>query len=35
MADWNTIFVEVPPETFAPVKRVTDLLGEDHRAADA
>jgi hypothetical protein len=26
MADWNTIFVEVPPETFRPVKTVNDLL---------
>jgi len=32
MADWNTIFVEVPPETFTPVKQVTDLLKEEHRA---
>jgi hypothetical protein len=31
MADWNTIFVEVPAETFAPVKKVTDLLNEDHQ----
>ena len=26
MADWNTIFVEVPPETFRPIKTVNDLL---------
>jgi hypothetical protein len=26
MADWNTLFVEVPPETFRPVKTVNDLL---------
>ncbi len=26
MADWNTIFVEVPIETFNPVKTVFDLL---------
>ncbi|MFH1679266.1 MAG: DUF4301 family protein [Candidatus Eisenbacteria bacterium] len=32
MADWVTVFVEVPAETFSPVKRVTDLLGADHRA---
>lgn len=27
MADWNTIFVEVPAATFRPVKTVSDLLG--------
>lgn len=32
MAEWNTIFVEVPPETFGPVKVLTDLLKEDHQA---
>jgi hypothetical protein len=26
MSDWNTVFVEVPAETFAPVKTVNDLL---------
>ena len=26
MSDWNTVFVEVPPETFNPVKTVNDLL---------
>ncbi len=26
MSDWNTIFVEVPVETFCPVKTVNDLL---------
>ena len=26
MSDWNTIFVEVPGETFSPVKTVNDLL---------
>ena len=26
MAGWNTVFVEVPDETFAPVKSVLDLL---------
>ena len=30
MADWNTIFVEVPGETFCPVKVVMDLLGGGH-----
>jgi hypothetical protein len=32
MAGWNTIFVEVPPETFAPVKTVNDLLRPAHQA---
>ena len=32
MADWNTIFVEVPIETFNPVKIVTDLLRKEHQA---
>jgi hypothetical protein len=27
MAEWNTIFVEVPAATFRPVKSVNDLLG--------
>ncbi|MEM6966802.1 MAG: DUF4301 family protein [Bacteroidota bacterium] len=31
MADWNTIFVEVPIETFNPVKIVNDLLREEHQ----
>jgi hypothetical protein len=31
MAFWNTIFVEVPPSTFAPVKSVKDLLREAHQ----
>jgi hypothetical protein len=31
MADWNTIFVEVPLSTFNPVKTVNDLLKEEHR----
>jgi len=26
MAEWNSIFVELPPETFNPVKSVMDLL---------
>ena len=30
MADWNSIFVEVPKETFAPVKSVLDLLNREH-----
>lgn len=32
MADWNTIFVEVPIETFNPVKTVNDLLRKEHQA---
>jgi hypothetical protein len=31
MADWNTIFVEVPLDTFNPVKTVTDLLRPAHQ----
>ncbi len=30
MSDWNTLFVEVPIETFNPVKIVNDLLREEH-----
>lgn len=30
MADWNTIFIEVPTITFNPVKTVTDLLNDAH-----
>ena len=32
MSDWNTIFVEVPIETFNPVKTVNDLLRRQHQA---
>ena len=31
MDDWNTVFIEVPIETFSPVKTVVDLLKEAHR----
>ena len=31
MADWNTVFVEVPLITFNPVKTVNDLLREQHQ----
>ena len=31
MSDWNTIFVEVPIETFNPVKTVNDLLRPTHQ----
>ena len=30
MANWNTVFVEVPVSTFAPVKEISDLLKEEH-----
>ncbi len=30
MSDWNTIFVEVPIETFNPVKTINDLLRGRH-----
>lgn len=32
MSDWNTIFVEVPADTFNPVKTVNDLLRPAHQA---
>ena len=31
MSDWNTIFVEVPIDTFNPVKTVNDLLRKAHQ----
>lgn len=31
MAGWNTVFVEVPVATFAPVKTVLDLLRPEHQ----
>jgi hypothetical protein len=30
MADWNTVFVEVPLSTFNPVKTIDDLLRKQH-----
>jgi hypothetical protein len=30
MADWNTVFVEVPAATFTPVKSINDLLRPEH-----
>lgn len=32
MANWNTIFVEVPLATFSPVKTVNDLVRDEHKA---
>ncbi|MDB4563904.1 DUF4301 family protein, partial [Flavobacteriales bacterium] len=32
MGRWNTLFVEVPSRTFAPVKTVFDLLRPAHQA---
>jgi hypothetical protein len=32
MANWNTVFVEVPLKTFNPVKTVNDLLKPAHQA---
>lgn len=32
MSNWNTVFVEVPAETFNPVKTVNDLLRPAHQA---
>lgn len=31
MAKWNTVFVEVPLDTFNPVKTVNDLLRDSHQ----
>ena len=31
MSDWNTLFIEVPAETFNPVKTVLDLLRDSHQ----
>jgi len=31
MSDWSTLFVEVPLETFNPVKTVVDLLRPEHQ----
>ncbi len=30
-ADWISLFVEVPPSTFTPVKEIADLLRAEHR----
>ncbi len=32
MAHWNTVFIEAPAATFAPVKTILDLLRPEHRA---
>lgn len=34
MSDWNTVFIEVPGETFNPVKEVIDLLRPAHTVSD-
>lgn len=31
MSDWNSIFIEVPAQTFNPVKTVNDLLRQSHQ----
>ena len=31
MSDWSTVFIEVPAETFNPVKTVNDLLRPAHQ----
>ncbi len=31
MAGWNTVFVEVPIQTFSPVKSILDLLRDEHQ----
>lgn len=33
MAHWHTVFIEVPLETFSPVKTVFDLLRPEHQPA--
>ncbi|MDR3127600.1 MAG: DUF4301 family protein [Tannerellaceae bacterium] len=33
MSNWNTAFVEVPEDTFNPVKTVNDLLRPEHQTA--
>jgi len=30
MANWNTVFIEVPISTFAPVKTISDLFRDQH-----
>ena len=35
MSDWNTIFIEVPAQTFNPVKTVNDLLRQAHQPMPA
>lgn len=35
MANWLTLFVEVPSKTFTPVKTVLDLLADAHKDIDA
>lgn len=34
MSDWNTIFIEVPADTFNPVKTVNDLLRPAHQVKE-
>lgn len=34
MANWNTVFIEVPLSTFNPVKKVADLLKAPHQLQD-
>jgi len=31
MADWNTVFAEMPVLTFSPVKTMHDLLRPEHQ----
>lgn len=35
MSDWNSIFIEVPAQTFNPVKTVNDLLRQAHQPMPA
>ncbi|MEA3240191.1 MAG: DUF4301 family protein, partial [Pseudomonadota bacterium] len=34
MAEWNTVFIEVPAGTFNPVKSVFDLLRPAHQTGE-
>jgi hypothetical protein len=34
MAHWNTVFVEIPEETFNPVKTINDLLRGGHQVSN-
>jgi len=34
MAEWNTVFIEVPASTFNPVKSVFDLLRPAHQTGE-
>ena len=35
MSGWNSVFVEIPEDVFAPVKKITDLLSSAHKPCDS